>query len=118
VFAKVADDEEVGSLENGRELLQAIADLGGLDPFATLAHLVSVSSPIRHLDDQSVLLRHLLDFLRDHRSEDNDRRLKEMLWDARAATVNAKGMDARERSERLRAIDRTGNRLFIVQRGD
>src|SRR4051812_43286565 len=94
------------------ELLQAIAERGGIDAFDALRHLLSPTTPIRFLEPRDGLLQHILECLRSERNSVHDRRLKEILWDARAATLTCRELAADERFSRLEALDLIGRYLF------
>ena len=99
-------------MTDGNELLKAIARLGGIDPFSALEDIVSPHRPVRFLDTRSPLLRELLSSLWSARNEADDNKLKQILWDARAATLVAKTITADEKAHRLKALDEIGNALF------
>jgi hypothetical protein len=99
-------------MSNGEDLLKAIAAHGGLDPFDVLAHLVSPKAPTRLLDASSPLLQQLLTFLKSNKDEQHDIRVKQILWDARAATLATENLNAEERARRLGVLDQVGRYLL------
>lgn len=99
-------------MSDGDELLKAIADLGGLDPFDTLDYIVSPVRSNRAIDTRSRFLRELLSFLLSNRNKDDDDRVKQILWDARAATLVSDELTADEKGKRLEALDDIGRALF------
>jgi hypothetical protein len=99
-------------MNNREDLLKAIAAAGGLDPFDILVHLVSPKAPSRLLDAGSPLLQQVLTFLKSNRDEQHDIRVKQILWDARAATLATENSSAEERTRRLEVLDQVGRYLL------
>ena len=99
-------------MSDGDELLKAIAEAGGLDPFDVLDHIVSPTRSRGLIDTRSSLLRELLSFLWSTRNKENDNRAKQILWDARAATMVSDKFTSDEKTKRLEALDEIGSALF------
>jgi hypothetical protein len=99
-------------MTDGNELLKAIAEAGGLDPFDVLDHMVSPSRSNRPIDKRDGLLREVLAFISSNRNKEDDNRVKQILWDARAATLVSDKFTADEKAERLEALDEIGTALF------
>jgi hypothetical protein len=95
-------------MSDSDELLKAIAALGGLDAFDVLDYIVSPSRSDRAIDTRGPLLRKVLSFILSANNEDDDNRVKQILWDARVATLVSKKLTAAEKAQRLEALDGIG----------
>ena len=99
-------------MKDGQELLKAIADAGGLDPFDVMRHLLVPERLASQLSPNDSLLQAVTEYLISIRDEDVEGRLKQILWDARAAMLEAADIAEDEKRNGLKALDQIGAALL------
>ncbi|MEX2662440.1 MAG: hypothetical protein WD227_10935 [Vicinamibacterales bacterium] len=99
-------------MSQGDDLLNAIADAGGINAIDMLRHLVDLSGPEHLLDLDGGLLPFVLEALEGQGDEPDARLIKAILWDARSLAVAAADIPAETKNSRLEILDRIGLLLF------
>jgi hypothetical protein len=99
-------------LADVHDLLRKIAELGGIEPFSFLESIVSPTRKSGTIDTNNPMIRDLLAFMLANKNEANDNRVKQILWDARAATLRSTFLEAPLKSQRLKALDEIGRTLL------
>ena len=99
----------VNDRDNPGQLREDLMRLGGLSPFECLRRIVAPEGSMREcLEPRNAVLTKLLRYFFLNPSEEQDGTIKQILWDARAATLVATDLPAQERERRLEALDEIG----------
>lgn len=95
-----------------QELLKAIADAGVLDPLSVMRHLLLPERLIGQPNASDSLLQSVMKYLISIRDEGVEARVKQILWDARAAMLEASDVEEDEKQNGLKVLDQIGVALL------
>jgi len=99
-------------MADDQELLKAIADAGGLDPVSVMRHLLVPERLIDQANASGSLLHSVMEYLISIKDEDVEARVKQILWDARVAMLEAADVEEDEKKNGLKVLDQIGVALL------
>ena len=99
-------------MADGQDLLKAIADAGGLDPFATMRLLLVPERLSGQLKPTNSVLLSAMEYLISIKDEGVEARVKQILWDARAAMLEADDIAEDKKRNGLKMLDQIGVALL------
>jgi len=100
-------------MADDQKLLKAIADAGGLDPVSVMRHLLVPERLIDQANASGSLLHSVMEYLISIKNEDVEARVKQILWDARVAMLEAADVEEDEKKNGLKVLDQIGVALLL-----